>query len=128
MSRFFLPSMALMMICFIGPTLCRQQDEEEKGFWMRSAVHVVNNLPDPMRVRCQSKDDDLGLQTLQPRQDLTWRFVPNVFIDNTLFYCHFYWGSKDKFFDVYNHDMGSHCSILHSKDKSCYWSVRSDGF
>ncbi|XP_052180222.1 S-protein homolog 29-like [Diospyros lotus] len=125
MSRFFLPSMILMMICSSSPTSCEQQDIS----FQKTAVHIRNDLSDPFRVQCQSKDNDIGMQTLNPGQLLSWRFVPHWFFgEDTLFFCHFYWGPHERIFDVYNNKVASYCSDKYTNDKICYWSVRSDGF
>ncbi|KAG5524852.1 hypothetical protein RHGRI_031504 [Rhododendron griersonianum] len=50
-----------------------------------------------MTFRCQSKDDDMGTRTTKYREDFHWRFVPNVW-GKTLYFCHFYWGSKQRVF------------------------------
>ncbi|XP_052206919.1 S-protein homolog 29-like [Diospyros lotus] len=129
MSQFFLPSIMLLTIaCFISSTSCDHQDEAMKAFFRKTAVRVFNNVSGLLIVRCQSKDDDIGVQTLRPNQNLTWRFRPHVFPANTLFFCHFYWGFKDQIFDVYNNYIDDFCTHRHSKDYSCYWSVRPDGF
>ncbi|KAL7184248.1 hypothetical protein ACSBR2_026407 [Camellia fascicularis] len=93
-------------------------------------VHIINSLPandDHLQVRCQSKDDDLGMHTLTNGQEFNWKFHLN-FQGSTLFFCHFYWDTKDISFDVYNRHIYPSCGTLESHVLNCYWSVRSDGF
>ncbi|GER28841.1 plant self-incompatibility protein S1 family [Striga asiatica] len=64
-------------------------------------VHVSNNVPLPiLTFRCQSKDDDLGTHNLTIDQEFKWSFCENVF-GRTLYFCHLYWGRKQKVFDVF---------------------------
>ncbi|KAL7175052.1 hypothetical protein ACSBR2_028788 [Camellia fascicularis] len=98
MSKFFL---LLVILAFhsVGTTLCEKQIISHHQLIQQvelAEVHVISNVPNPLRVRCQSKDNDFGMHTLNNGQDFFWRFRPR----HTLFFCHFYWGSKDKMFDV----------------------------
>ncbi|GFP82804.1 hypothetical protein PHJA_000423500 [Phtheirospermum japonicum] len=70
----------------------------------KERVSIYNDLPQNSKallVRCQSKDDDLGMRTLYPGQGFDWSFNINI-IRSTLFFCHFYWESKQDTFDVFN--------------------------
>ncbi|XP_052181952.1 S-protein homolog 5-like [Diospyros lotus] len=106
-----------------------QRADAPNSFW---AVHVTNNIPaDQVKVRCKTKDDDFGLkgnQTLLPGYELWWRFSNNGLSQNTVFFCNFYWGSKDQVFNVFDSDISRHCTSKHAVDDSCYWSIRRDGF
>lgn len=88
-------------------------------------IHISNGLKPkqpPVRVRCQSKDDDLHMHTLYREQTYTFGFDAN-FWGTTRFFCHFYWKNNDISFDVFKaEDDGS------INDKNCYWQVREDGF
>ncbi|KAL3653065.1 hypothetical protein CASFOL_002746 [Castilleja foliolosa] len=89
----------------------------------RITVHVVNNLPSKSPVlglRCQSKDDDLGYHTLSLYQDYNWSFCLHLF-GRTLFFCHLYWGAKQKAFDVFRDKLGGKVYQHH------FWSIRGDG-
>lgn len=91
-------------------------------------IDRVPNQPSLLRVRCQSKNDDLGLRTLYQGQSFNWFFNPRGFIDNTLFFCHFYWGSKQKIFNVYDKNIEKdYCDHVYDKTY-CYWEARPDGF
>ncbi|WMV48175.1 hypothetical protein MTR67_041560 [Solanum verrucosum] len=93
-------------------------------------IHVINKLPfnsPQLKVHCASKDDDFGDHYPAINEDFNWSFCN--FFDRTLFFCHFWWDSKDKSFDVFNDK--NFCvkdqnvpNILNS----CTWEVRSDGF
>ncbi|GFP95437.1 hypothetical protein PHJA_001688000 [Phtheirospermum japonicum] len=70
----------------------------------KNRISIYNDLPrnsKPLYVRCQSGNDDLGMRTLYPGQGFDWSFRKNVF-GETLFFCHFYWESKERVFDVFN--------------------------
>ncbi|KAL6971162.1 hypothetical protein U1Q18_030842 [Sarracenia purpurea var. burkii] len=106
---------------FIATTL-RADDKAE--------VHVISgvpNTPTPLRVRCQSKDTDFGTHTLNTNEEFYWRFKPSVF-GVTLYFCHFYWGSKDRRFDVYSEKIQPDCLSENLKFVRCYWLVKPDGF
>ncbi|KAF7132423.1 hypothetical protein RHSIM_Rhsim09G0055400 [Rhododendron simsii] len=68
-------------------------------------IHVISNVPDKptghLQVHCKSGDDDLKMRTLNDGGEFNWTFFDNI-IQTTLFFCHFYWGSKDRVFDVFN--------------------------
>ncbi|KAL7175046.1 hypothetical protein ACSBR2_028782 [Camellia fascicularis] len=100
------------------------------GIFPSFVIHIINNLPtnsEPLRLRCQSKDTDFGMHTLVNGQEFSWKFIPNA-IPTTLYFCHFYWTTKDRVFAVYDNRIDSLCDTHTFKDKNCYWSVRSDGF
>ncbi|CAN4090975.1 unnamed protein product [Withania somnifera] len=94
-------------------------------------VHIINKLPSnspQLKIHCASKDDDLGDHYPTINEDFNWSFCQTVF-GKTLFFCHFWWGSKDKVFDVYNDPLycvkqGKQINYL----DYCKWEVREDGF
>ncbi|KAI3470518.1 hypothetical protein Pfo_027181 [Paulownia fortunei] len=90
--------------------------------WKRQ-VHVMNNLPSnspPLKLHCASGDDDLGYHTLRVNQDFNWTFCEN-FYPNTLFFCHLWWGSKQKTFDAFS------SKWIGPDSKHHYWIAKSDG-
>ncbi|KAF3623592.1 putative glutamate receptor 3.6-like [Capsicum annuum] len=94
-------------------------------------VHVINKLPPgspQLKLHCASKDNDLGYHDPTIDGDFNWSFCSALF-GRTLYFCHFWWNSKDKAFDVFNSEF--YCV----KDQKvvnylryCKWEVRSDGF
>ncbi|KAI3474342.1 hypothetical protein Pfo_029174 [Paulownia fortunei] len=87
-------------------------------------VYVANNLglnSQPLVVHCASKDDDLGNHTLAIRQSFNWNFCESYF-ERTLFFCHFWWGSKNKQFNVFSSNHKKDCYNF-----ACYWEARVDG-
>ncbi|KAL7224876.1 hypothetical protein ACSBR1_026200 [Camellia fascicularis] len=91
-------------------------------------VHVISkvpNNPSPLVVRCQSKTTDFGNHTLYTDQEFYWKFSPNIF-GRTLYFCHFYSGSKNKIIDVYNQDIDGLCD--NNDLVECYWQASPDGF
>ncbi|KAH7849424.1 hypothetical protein Vadar_017661 [Vaccinium darrowii] len=88
----------------------------------------VPNQPSPLQVRCQSKDTDIGMHTLYEDQEIHWHFHRKMW--STLFFCHFYWNSKDRRFAVFDLRISSnHCkSEPESIMTECFWEARPDGF
>ncbi|KAL3649747.1 hypothetical protein CASFOL_006150 [Castilleja foliolosa] len=81
-------------------------------------VHVVNNLPSgsKLKIHCASGDDDLGFHTLSINKEFQWGFCANP---RTLFFCHLWWGPKQRAFDVFVSSILIY--PLH------VWSARADG-
>lgn len=93
------------------------------GFTSEHTIHVVSNLPSnsqPLKVHCASGDDELGFHYLLPNQDFHWKFNNN-FYPSTLFFCHFWWESKEKAFDVYKE------KIIGIHTYQSWWVAKSDG-
>ncbi|KAI5660607.1 hypothetical protein M9H77_19930 [Catharanthus roseus] len=94
-------------------------------------VHIFNQLPvgsNPLTVRCQSKNDDIGYKTLDVNEEFQWHFFDNLF---TLFFCHFWWDNKQAVFDVFNRSFGPFKCYNHipgQGEQTCTWHVRADGF
>jgi len=90
----------------------------------------VSNVPyitAPVRVHCQSEDDDLGVRTLERKEKFDFSFRQN-FWGNTHFYCAFSWGLKNNAFDVY-FKRKSPCRFkFPMKDIYCTWLVKESGF
>ena len=120
MSKFILP---LVIVTFFF--VCVQA--QAFSFYAPAVVHIISRVPDnpgPLQCRCQSKDDDFGLHTISNGQEFSWKFSPNL-IQSTLYFCHFYWNSKDKSFVVYDKNIGHHYG---DKKNNFYWEVKPDGF
>lgn len=92
-------------------------------------MYIHNKINDPIIVRVQSKNDDLGNRTLPFNGSRDWRFCSNIG-DKTHFYAHFYWKSRTAFFDVFTVPMAErYCSNgIPFKVQRCHWLVREDGF
>ncbi|KAI3469982.1 hypothetical protein Pfo_026645 [Paulownia fortunei] len=61
-------------------------------------INIYSDLPknsSSLILHCASKDDDIGKHILYPGQVFSWHFRNNFFA-TTLFFCHFWWGSKQK--------------------------------
>ncbi|KAK2977407.1 hypothetical protein RJ640_009958 [Escallonia rubra] len=90
----------------------------------KAEVHVLNFVPgqSPLKVRCQSKDDDIGYHILNNGEEFHWSFSPNFPIENTLFFCHFWWNSKDKALKVYDERrLDNMCTYRMFDPATCYW-------
>lgn len=86
-------------------------------------VRILNNL-DPnstsLKIHCASGDDDLGYHTLSTNQIFEWSFCKN-FVSTTLFFCHFWSGSKDKAFKVFDE------KFFTRSTHDAWWVAKSDG-
>ncbi|XP_058752469.1 S-protein homolog 29-like [Vicia villosa] len=93
-----------------------------------SIKDVIPSSPkDPIRltVHCKSKDDDLGLHTLDFGGTYTFTFAPILFPRwvNTLYFCSFTWNRNPHrhYLDVYNQKINNckHCNWNISKTGGC---------
>ncbi|KAM3358839.1 hypothetical protein P3S68_021772 [Capsicum galapagoense] len=93
-------------------------------------VHVLNALPgtsSKLKIHCASKDDDLGYNYPPIGADFHFKFCA---IKYTLFFCHFWSGTKDLVFDVFNDlDYCVHDGQGYVKEYTaeCQWKVQVDG-
>nr|XP_009775487.1 PREDICTED: uncharacterized protein LOC104225406 [Nicotiana sylvestris] len=92
-------------------------------------VSIINNLknsPVPLKIHCQSKNDDLGYHNLTYDQHFDFEFEENFF-HTTLFFCHFWWPPKENSLNVFND--ANRC-IKHGPfhTHTCIWLVNLDGF
>lgn len=92
--------------------------------FFKYTIHTVNNLPPgsaPLVAHCQSKNDDFGNKTLAIGQDFNFSFcsIPRT----TLYFCHFWWGNKNKAFDAYKAKWAEEPCAGHH----CYWAAKDDG-
>ncbi|OIT07526.1 hypothetical protein A4A49_63175, partial [Nicotiana attenuata] len=101
-------------------------------FSTKYEIHVINKLPSgspQLQIHCASKDDDLGYNNVAIDEDFNWSFCETWF-DRTLFFCHFWWGSQNKAFNVFDNAYycvkydGANINVLNY----CKWEVRPDGF
>lgn len=94
-------------------------------------VHVTNHLPycsPSLFVHCASRDDEVVNGTLAHKGDVGWKFGMN-FVRTTMFFCHFWWGSNNRSFEVFNRDYSDTCVYdEQTRHKKCIWIVRKDGF
>ncbi|KAF6163444.1 hypothetical protein GIB67_029293 [Kingdonia uniflora] len=87
-------------------------------------VSVKNKLGDGknLTVHCQSKDNDLGEQTLTDGSEYGWDFSVNAW-GSTLFYCDITWETVNRYhFDSYSYDRDwKRC------ESQCLWTVSGEG-
>lgn len=91
--------------------------------------HIVDgiqkNYPQ-IKFHCASGDNDLGIHYPKFNDDFHFKFKSGFFRE-TVFFCHFWWGTKDARFEVYR-DSGN-CGADGGYDsKTCYWVIKEDGF
>lgn len=86
------------------------------------SVHVVNKLPDPLKLHCQSKDDNLGNLIIKTSNEYSWSFCNHLF-DKTLFSCQLWWGDKDVAFKAFTSGSSDYNCI----EGKCTWEARTDG-
>lgn len=90
-------------------------------------IGINNDIPNgEIRLHCKSGDNDLGDHTLYFAKNYEWHFCENL-IHSTLFFCHFYWNSKQQRFDVFNETMADKCFAGRGYGE-CTWIVKPDGF
>ncbi|GER27158.1 plant self-incompatibility protein S1 family [Striga asiatica] len=119
MAKNFFFTVILLFMSIMRPT--------HSCFWTKGyTISIYNNIldkPDKISFHCASKDDDLGNHTLIWGFSYDWSFCDNYW-KTTMFFCHFYWGSKERAFEVYNYNLGKHMC----KSGTCIWTVANDGF
>ncbi|XP_058202573.1 S-protein homolog 3-like [Rhododendron vialii] len=117
----FLPFVILVFLLVCMQTLCEQGDTK---LFIKTTVHIKSDVAGQLRFRCQSGNDDLGNQILSTGGYYAFNFHPSF---TTEFFCHFYWNSRDKIFDVYNASITGACEhgFVHY---DCYWRVSPTGF
>ncbi|KAL3359925.1 hypothetical protein AABB24_016429 [Solanum stoloniferum] len=108
--------LSLVKGCFFSPTY---------------QVRIINKLPSntpQLQVHCASKDDEIANDYLDIDEDLHWSFCESFF-ENTLYFCHFWWGSMNKSITVFD-DAGScvHHGLYANYLNYYKWEVRQDGF
>lgn len=85
----------------------------------KTHVRITNKLDNGfLALRCQSKNDDLGVHVLYKDDLFEWSFKPNFFPVNTLFFCRLQWKAKVMSFDAYRESRDNF--VCNSK---CYWNV-----
>ncbi|MCD7469539.1 hypothetical protein HAX54_008643 [Datura stramonium] len=92
--------------------------------------YFISDLPQNtslLNVHCQSRDDDLGIHTLNVGDKYDFSFHEN-FWGTTVFYCSFAWGPKSNGVDVYRRG-NSLCmfKFLSRKDIYCSWLMKDSG-
>ncbi|PIN14478.1 hypothetical protein CDL12_12880 [Handroanthus impetiginosus] len=75
-------------------------------------VHIENDLPEddpnPLLVHCASKDNEIINGTIPRDKEIYWHFHMNLF-SRTVYFCHFWWGSRNKAFEVFNRKLRQFC-------------------
>lgn len=115
----FLTAVKILIILFIQ----FQASAHPCVFVPRFEVHVFNNLPPgrPLLIHCASGNDELGYHNLNVNQSFHWDFCQTI-AGTTIFFCHFWWGSKEKTFEVFDALWKDKCS-----SGFCVWAAKSDG-
>ncbi|KAK4732676.1 hypothetical protein R3W88_025664 [Solanum pinnatisectum] len=94
-----------------------------------TTCHIVDGIEKndpPIKFHCASGNDDLGIHYPKFNDDFKFKFGFNLFRE-TVFFCHFWWGTKDAMFEVYR-DSGN-CGAEGGLDSgTCYWLIKEDGF
>ncbi|KAK6778088.1 hypothetical protein RDI58_024806 [Solanum bulbocastanum] len=97
----------------------------------RYHVKIIDDLPSDspqLKFHCASKEDDFGERWLSSTQDFTWTFC-GQFFNRTLYFCHFWWDSKENTFDVFNDPESCiHEGPMIHNTYTCVWIVKPEGF
>ncbi|GFP91821.1 hypothetical protein PHJA_001326100 [Phtheirospermum japonicum] len=95
-----------------------------KCIFTRKVAVYVNNRLDPkspsLKIHCASKNDDLGNHIIYAGREYSWTFCEN-FLPTTLFFCHLWWGSKQKAFEAFKE------TWFELKPLNFYWYAYPDG-
>jgi len=92
-------------------------------FPSKETVSITNRLD--MRylaVQCKDKHNDLGVQQLNVGETFSFRFLPDIFFPESLYFCHFVWLEGDHYFDIYVEKRDSYCI-----EDSCSWDIFANG-
>jgi hypothetical protein len=92
-------------------------------------VHIVNGLPDNtnlLRVHVFSGDEERGYHDLHVNEDYYWHFKMGFF-ENTKYYAHFWWGTKERSFAVFDSRLAADYFGVRNENIG-YWLVKADGF
>lgn len=99
-------------------------------FMKKVTVYIKSDV-NSLKFHCKSKDDDLGDVTRNAGEGYEIHFCLN-FWRSTLFFCHFYLGSKQRVVDVFatkrKHDPNYCFTTTYSPRINCYWLIKEDGF
>lgn len=101
--------------------LCLVQTTNGFCFYDRYTIAIYNDVKDAIYARCQSSDSDLGMSIIHIHMKIEWQFCPTPW---ALYFCHFYWGSKQNIFDVYNKSFRERCS----DHRIVAWKANETGF
>ncbi|KAL7124373.1 hypothetical protein ABFS83_14G044100 [Erythranthe nasuta] len=96
---------------------------EATSLLQKHHIHIYNELPTNIAsffVYCASRDDVVANQTLNSGDQLSWSFRSN-WLGTTLYYCKFWWGSKQSSFDVFD----AHWYVTYN---TLNYVAREDGF
>ncbi|KAF3623593.1 hypothetical protein FXO38_30668 [Capsicum annuum] len=94
-------------------------------------IHIINRLPPnspQLKLHCASKGNDLGERLPAIDEDINWSVCEGFFF-NEVYFCKFWWGTKEKGLQVYNDPF--YCvedSDDYNHVDNCKWEVRKDGF
>lgn len=91
--------------------------------WTKHTVIITNDMSSnqqPLKFHCWSRDDNLGNHTLYMKGNFQFHFREDNLYFDTKFFCDMQHGTQKQSLSVYPH----HCNTF----KTCYWSVREDGF
>ncbi|KAK4341596.1 hypothetical protein RND71_040097 [Anisodus tanguticus] len=105
-----------------------------KSCWFTHKIHmyVLSQLPynsDKLEIHCASKNNDFAHQYLNANEVFHWQFCNNVW-HTTKFFCHFWWESKERSFEVFNDQ--DYCindgGEVPYETRRCVWAVFDCGF
>ncbi|EPS57504.1 hypothetical protein M569_17314 [Genlisea aurea] len=98
----------LILFCFAAAVAATFQAAIGCVGTKRQTVHVANNFSADdnaslLLAHCASKDDDFGVKSLgPPNQEFNWSFCPRIIFRDTLYFCHLFWGAKQRAFVAYD--------------------------
>lgn len=127
----FSPPVKLIAILNVSKTLSAQKLSRYSS---KGEVHIMNGIQNstapinPLWFRCQDKHTDFGKRSLNTNGEFSWNFTINFF-QTTLYFCHFYWQSKQAIFDVFSSSVSADCGYrIENHDHICFWIATPSGF
>ncbi|KAL9664100.1 hypothetical protein QQ045_019497 [Rhodiola kirilowii] len=88
-------------------------------------VIIRNNMTEPLRIHCKSKNDDLGSRVLPPEGAFDFSFKNHIGC-RTHFWCDVYWTGRLEVFDAY-YPKGDSIFYSHCRSCNCEWFLKRQG-
>lgn len=127
------PCLTSMKLAIITVAVVLCQGGQSGFIPKKTKVQITNALPNnwELTLHCKDKNHDLGDQTLKNGATYEFSFKPSFFLNNTLYFCNFWWptaGKERLYYVVYKQDRDD-CTLctykvsdyaICDKDGICY--------
>ncbi|KAE7997939.1 hypothetical protein FH972_002525 [Carpinus fangiana] len=113
--------LALMLVLI----LYMSQPSTTYSLLKKYGVDVFNGFQNQtLSIRCQSEDDDLGIQHIPVNGEFQWHFRINYW-GTTLYFCYMWWSGGHRRLDVFWAD--NKFIVDDCGDSDCRWMGKEDG-